>query len=131
MPINHEPDEFRLNPYQAPHSSTPAPRMARDLLAMGASFLVICVLGCAFIFRFWMNLDLRVGLVRCIGFVVIMGGVHFVWYRMWTRQRQAVQEQNPVVARGGKGIWSRKVPYGLFWLLLLFLGLLLLWSVML
>jgi hypothetical protein len=60
---------------------------------MIVSFLVICILGCAFIFTCWMRFNPTVGVIRCVGFVVIMGGVHFVGYRAWKRQRVAAAEQ--------------------------------------
>jgi hypothetical protein len=78
-----------------------------------------------------MHHDLSIGLVRCIGFIAIMGGVHFVGYRLWDRQRKAVQTGNLVGTRDDTGFWSQKVPHGLFWLVLFFLGFLLLWSLML
>jgi hypothetical protein len=73
-------------------------------MALIVSFLVICVLGCAFIFTYWMTSNPSVGLVRCVAFVVIMGGVHFVGYRIWKRQQATMPEQAEV--RAYASIWE-------------------------
>lgn len=120
------------NPYQSPRSSDPAQRRDRSIFAMTISFLVISMLGCSFIFTFWMaHHALSIGLERCVGFIAIIGGVHFVGYRLWDRQRKAVQERKQVATRDDTGFLSQSVPHGLFWLVLVFLGFLLLWSLML
>lgn len=50
------------------------------------SFLVVGVFGCDFIFSSWSNISPWAGFIRCLVFVVIIGGVHFVGFRMWMRQ---------------------------------------------
>lgn len=53
------------------------------------------------------------------------------WLDLWDRQRKAVQERKQVATRDDTGFLSQSVPHGLFWLVLVFLGFLLLWSLML
>jgi lipid-A-disaccharide synthase-like uncharacterized protein len=67
--------------------------VARPIIAMIASFFVISLLGSAFIFAYWLHRDSTVGVVRSVGFVAIMGGVHCVGYRLWKRQQAAIPEQ--------------------------------------
>ena len=104
----------------------------RALTALSISYVLISVLGCSFIYTFWMNDDVLTGVIRCGGFVAIMGGVHFLGYRSWKRQEQAAitgtKETAPEDRRDGS-IWSREVPRVWLWLLALFL--LLMWSMML
>lgn len=76
--------------------------VARPIVALIVSFLVICVLGCAFIFTYWMRFNPSLGLVRCGVFVVIMGGVHLVGYRLWKRHPATMPEQ----AVGYASIWD-------------------------
>jgi zona occludens toxin (predicted ATPase) len=56
-----------------------------------------------------------------------MGGVHFVGFRLWRRQKEGNQKGE----RAASSIWTREVPRGLFWLVLLFVLFLLLWSLIL
>ena len=123
------PAKSPLNPYESPTSSVRRQAATRDVLLMCASLTVLSVLGCAFIFSYWSLADaITVGIVRCVGFVAIMAGIHFVGYRLWKRQLEnsvtrASAPQEPT------NLWSQNVPHGLFWvvvitiLLLLFLAL--------
>jgi uncharacterized membrane protein YidH (DUF202 family) len=101
---DHRCDDTQVNPYQSPQSDTPARKSARDLMAILVSFLVISVLGCAFIFAYWMNFSQFVGVVRCVGFVAIMGGMHFIGFRLWRRQQGAEEAKTP---SPHKSIWVR------------------------
>lgn len=92
MTRNHGPDVSQLNPYRSPRSSIRMAKPTRDLLAIIVSFVVISLLGCAYIFTSWQDVNQSVGLVRCVGFVAIMAGVHFVGFRVWRRQ----QAPNPI-----------------------------------
>ncbi len=100
-------------------------------MALVFSHVLISVLGCGFIYTFWLNVDVWTGVIRCGGFVAIMGGVHFLGYRLWTRQEQAAivgRKETAPEDRRDDSIWSREVPR--VWLWLLGLLLLLLWSMM-
>ena len=79
-------DESKINPYQSPNSELFTSRIAPGRMSILISFSVISVLGCAFIYTNWMQFSRLLGIVRCIGFVAIMGGVHYVGYRLWQRQ---------------------------------------------
>ena len=120
------PRESRVNPYQSPLSSAGRRSMRSGLLVMCASFLVLSGLGCAFIFGYWSRAGAAgVGIVRSVGFVAILAGIHFVGYRMWKRQQTA----SPTKLRDSDtpaSVWSRNVPHGLFWLVVFALFLLLL-----
>jgi hypothetical protein len=68
--------------------------MARPIMALIVSYLLVGVLGCAFLLAYWTHLGSAwLGVVRSVAFVVIMGGVHFVGYRLWKRQGAATIEQ--------------------------------------
>lgn len=134
MGTNKGSHDVPVNPYQSPRSPTMAPKPSRGLLPLMVSFLVISALGCAYIYTFWMNLSLWTGLMRCVGFVATMGGIHYVGYRRWKRQQEAQDAKtsgNASQARGDSSIWSREVPRALFWSVTLFVLFLLLWSLML
>ena len=71
-------------------------RLTPDRLAIGLlsiEFLVISVLGCCFIYGFWLRTSPLLGLIRCIAFVVIMGAIHLVGYHAWKRQRVSIPAQ--------------------------------------
>jgi len=127
VPINQEFDDSHVNPCRSPHSFTPARKSSRGMFALVVSFLVISITGCTFIFTYWKNLSPLVGIIRCLGFVAIMGGVHFVGFRLWQRQN----EPNRKDKDANTSTWTREVPGGLFWLVVFVVLFLLLWSLML
>lgn len=101
----------------------------RCLMALIISHGIISVLGCSFIYTFWADVDVLTGIIRSGGFVAIMGGVHFLGYRLWKRQQPATIADTKEIApedRRDGSIWSREVPR--VWLWLLALLSLLLWS---
>ena len=109
------PTKPPLNPYESPASSVRRRPVPRDVLAFCASFAILSVLGCAFIFGYWWVADATaVGIVRCVGFAAIMAGLHFVGYRLWKRQepRSATKTGDSLEPTN---IWSQNVPRGLFW----------------
>lgn len=127
MSIDEESNDCQASSYRPPHSFSRPRKAGGDVFALVVSFVVDSMLGCAFIFTFWKNLDPVVGLVRCVGFVAIMGGVHFVGFRLWRRQN----EPNRKADDADTSIWTREVPGGLFWLVSFFVAFLLFLSLVL
>jgi hypothetical protein len=129
VPTEQQRTNAEIGHNDSVHAVTSTPTAHRDLVPIIISFLILSGSGCAFIFLYWMPLSYWVGFVRCIGFVVIMGGVHFVGFRLWKRQldirRDATTSQVP------SAVWSREVPHGLFWLIILLLLFPLLWALIL
>lgn len=120
----NQDDSRSVNPFKSPDPSTASRTSPLALTALGISYFLISVLGCGFIYTFWADVDVSIGIIRSGGFVAIMGGVHFLGYRLWRRQQPGA-EIAPEDRRDGS-IWSREVPR--VWLWLLALLLLLLWS---
>ena len=77
----NQDDSRSVNPCKSPDPSTASRTSPLALTALGISYFLISVLGCSFIYTFWMNDDVLTGVIRCGGFVAIMGGVHFLGYR--------------------------------------------------
>jgi hypothetical protein len=81
------------NPYAPPRAALgPRHAVARvgrsERWGILLSFLIISALGCLFLLGFWSaQRRIDIGLVRSVGFVIIMAGVHFVGYRIYQRQR--------------------------------------------
>jgi hypothetical protein len=123
------PDKSPVNPYQSPLTSPPVPKRDRGLLAMIGSFLLISVAGCIHIWVYWMSRSRLTGLIQCVAFVAIMGGVHFIGIRLWRRQQEAnalKREEDTIEAQTDRRAGPRELPYGTLWALLLLLLLLLL-----
>lgn len=128
----NQDDRCSVNPYKSPDAPTASRTPPNALTALIISHVLISVLGCGFIYTFWMNVDVWTGVIRCVGFVAIMGGVHFLGYRLWKRQKQAAiagAKETASEDRRDGSIWLREVPR--VWLWLLALLLLLLWLMML
>lgn len=54
--------------------------------AFAVSFCMISILGATAIYFGWKSIALSTAIERCVGFIVIMAGVHFLGYRLWLRQ---------------------------------------------
>ncbi len=119
----------RMNPYESPRSVDESRRpVSREGLTVCGSFVVLAVLGCAFVFRYWWSAGApTVGIARCLVFAGIMAGVHLVGFRLWKRQEEdATKKAND--SDEAVSIWSRSVPRGLFWVVVFTLLLLLLFA---
>ena len=75
-------------------------------MALTISFLVISVAGCAFIYPRWIELGRWLGIVPCLVFVIIMGGVHCVGYRLLKRQQEAIPAEGAGEVRGYASLWA-------------------------
>ena len=76
------------NPYKAPREPGTAPNLAGKV-ALWASFFVLSIVGCSFIFSFWAGRNEGLlGVARSAVFIMIMAGVHFVAYRAWQREQR-------------------------------------------
>ena len=104
-------------------------RLGIGLVPITLSFALLSVIGCASIFTYWMTVSPWTGLIRCIGFVAIMGGVHFVGFRLWRRQLET--NENRGQDQEIDSVRSNNVPHGLLWLIVAFMLFLLLWSLVL
>ncbi|MCX5644146.1 MAG: hypothetical protein NTZ17_05605, partial [Phycisphaerae bacterium] len=63
--------------------------------ALVVSLYVIGFLGVLFIYRESRGTGLTTAVERCIGFFAIMGGIHFIGYRLWRRQSANAPANHP------------------------------------
>ena len=59
--------------------------------AIGVSFGVTSLLGALLIYGAWRSTSLPTAIANSAGFVAIMAGVHFIGYRLWSRQSATTQ----------------------------------------
>ena len=116
------------NPYESPGSLPRRRPVPRDILAICVLFTIVTVVGCAFIFSYWWLVGATAhGIVRSLGFAVMMAGLHFVGYRFWKRQ-QFLSAAKDGDLPDAANIWTQEVPRGLFWVVVFTLFLFLLFA---
>lgn len=86
-------------------------------LVLAASFWIISILGCMPLFLGWRGESPSLAVVRCVGFVVLILGVHWIGYRLWRAHcERCPQWGHGAQLRASEGPHRISLPHAGHWI---------------